>query len=231
MAAAAPADVASLTLKKAVDLIRSKGASPVELTQACLKRIEQYNAEAQRLHHRHPGAGARRGAGDGSGTAAWEVARAAARGPDRAQRQHRHGRRPHHRRERTVQGPRPVRRCRSRPATEEGGRHPARQAQSSRVRLRRLVDDDRVRHDAQPVGTRPRHRRIVGRTGRRRRRGPLLRVARDRYRRIRPHARRALRHRRVEADLRAGQHARRHDACRGRSITSVRCARASRMSR
>ena len=44
-AAAAPADVASLTLKKAVDLIRSKGASPVELTQACLRRIEQYNSK------------------------------------------------------------------------------------------------------------------------------------------------------------------------------------------
>ena len=45
MAAAAPADLASLTLKKAADLIRSKGASPVELTQACLKRIEQYNSK------------------------------------------------------------------------------------------------------------------------------------------------------------------------------------------
>ena len=45
VAAAAPADVASLTLKKAVDLVRSKGASPVELTQACLKRIDQYNSK------------------------------------------------------------------------------------------------------------------------------------------------------------------------------------------
>ena len=44
-APAAPGDVSSLTLKKAVDLIRSKGVSPVELTQACLKRIEQYNSK------------------------------------------------------------------------------------------------------------------------------------------------------------------------------------------
>jgi aspartyl-tRNA(Asn)/glutamyl-tRNA(Gln) amidotransferase subunit A len=36
-------DLAVLTLKKAFELLRSKGASPVELTQACLKRIEKYN--------------------------------------------------------------------------------------------------------------------------------------------------------------------------------------------
>jgi aspartyl-tRNA(Asn)/glutamyl-tRNA(Gln) amidotransferase subunit A len=36
-------DPAALTLKKASDLLRSRGASPVELTQACLKRIEEFN--------------------------------------------------------------------------------------------------------------------------------------------------------------------------------------------
>jgi aspartyl-tRNA(Asn)/glutamyl-tRNA(Gln) amidotransferase subunit A len=36
-------DLAGLTLKKASDLLRSKTASPVDLTQACLKRIEKYN--------------------------------------------------------------------------------------------------------------------------------------------------------------------------------------------
>jgi aspartyl-tRNA(Asn)/glutamyl-tRNA(Gln) amidotransferase subunit A len=36
-------DLTGLTLKKASDLLRSKGASSVELTQACLKRIEKYN--------------------------------------------------------------------------------------------------------------------------------------------------------------------------------------------
>src|SRR5438045_5854240 len=35
--------LASLTLKKASELLRSKGSSPVELTEACLKRIEKYN--------------------------------------------------------------------------------------------------------------------------------------------------------------------------------------------
>src|SRR5260370_32586494 len=36
-------DLAGLTLKKASELLRSKAASPLDLTQACLKRIDQYN--------------------------------------------------------------------------------------------------------------------------------------------------------------------------------------------
>lgn len=37
-------DLAVLTLKKASELLRSKAASPVDLTRACLKRIEKYNS-------------------------------------------------------------------------------------------------------------------------------------------------------------------------------------------
>jgi len=36
-------DLTGLTLKKASELLRSKGTSPVELTEACLKRIERLN--------------------------------------------------------------------------------------------------------------------------------------------------------------------------------------------
>ena len=36
-------DLASLTLKQASDLLRTKAVSPLELTQACLQRIEKYN--------------------------------------------------------------------------------------------------------------------------------------------------------------------------------------------
>ena len=36
-------DLTGLTLKKASQLLRSKGASPVELTEACPKRIDMYN--------------------------------------------------------------------------------------------------------------------------------------------------------------------------------------------
>lgn len=36
-------DLAGLTIKQASELLRSKAASPVDLTEACLKRIDQYN--------------------------------------------------------------------------------------------------------------------------------------------------------------------------------------------
>src|SRR5712671_4031707 len=42
--AAQSQDLVGLTLKKASDLVRTKAASPVELTQACLARIEKYNS-------------------------------------------------------------------------------------------------------------------------------------------------------------------------------------------
>jgi aspartyl-tRNA(Asn)/glutamyl-tRNA(Gln) amidotransferase subunit A len=37
-------DVTGLTLRKASELLRNKAVSPVDLTQACLKRIETYNS-------------------------------------------------------------------------------------------------------------------------------------------------------------------------------------------
>jgi len=43
-ALAQSADLADLSLASASDLLRKKAASPVELTQACLGRIEKYNA-------------------------------------------------------------------------------------------------------------------------------------------------------------------------------------------
>jgi len=42
-ASAETQDLTALTLKKASEVLRTKGASPVELTQACLGRIEKYN--------------------------------------------------------------------------------------------------------------------------------------------------------------------------------------------
>ena len=41
--AAEPNDLAALTITEAAKLLRSKSVSPVDLTQACLKRIERYN--------------------------------------------------------------------------------------------------------------------------------------------------------------------------------------------
>src|SRR5215472_3939480 len=37
-------DLAALTLKRASELIRNRASSPVDLTEACLKRIERYNS-------------------------------------------------------------------------------------------------------------------------------------------------------------------------------------------
>src|SRR5262252_8831119 len=39
----APDDLGKLTLKQASDLIRRRDVSPVELTEACLKRNDTYN--------------------------------------------------------------------------------------------------------------------------------------------------------------------------------------------
>ena len=37
-------DLAALTLKQASEMIRQRDVSPVELTEACLKRIDAYNS-------------------------------------------------------------------------------------------------------------------------------------------------------------------------------------------
>ena len=42
-AAPTPQDPAAFTIKQASDLLRRKSLSPVDLTQACLQRIEQLN--------------------------------------------------------------------------------------------------------------------------------------------------------------------------------------------
>jgi len=39
----APSDLTAINLRQASQLVRSNTVSPVELTQACLKRIERYN--------------------------------------------------------------------------------------------------------------------------------------------------------------------------------------------
>jgi aspartyl-tRNA(Asn)/glutamyl-tRNA(Gln) amidotransferase subunit A len=40
---AAPSDLATLTLRQASDMLRRRDVSPVDLTQACLNRIDKYN--------------------------------------------------------------------------------------------------------------------------------------------------------------------------------------------
>jgi Asp-tRNA(Asn)/Glu-tRNA(Gln) amidotransferase A subunit family amidase len=45
LAAASPSDPADLTVGEAIALLRQRKLTPVELTQACLKRIGQLNPQ------------------------------------------------------------------------------------------------------------------------------------------------------------------------------------------
>ena len=45
-------DLTTLTIGEAGDLVRRKAISPVELTLACLRRIERLNPVLNGLHHR-----------------------------------------------------------------------------------------------------------------------------------------------------------------------------------
>ena len=83
-------------------------------------------------------------------------------------------------------------------------RDAARQDQPGRVRDGLLERELRLRAGAEPVGPHARAGRLVGRQRRRRRRRARAVGARHRHRRLDPPARRALRDRRPEADLRHG---------------------------
>jgi aspartyl-tRNA(Asn)/glutamyl-tRNA(Gln) amidotransferase subunit A len=54
-----PDDLTGLSLSDASDLLDARKVSPVELTKACLARIERLNPSAERLHHRNRRTGAR----------------------------------------------------------------------------------------------------------------------------------------------------------------------------
>ena len=97
---------------------------------------------------------------------------------------------------------------------EGGGRGAARQAEPARVRVRRQHGRERLRPRAQPVVARALGGRLVGGLGRCRRRRPVLRRHRLRHGGLDPPARRVLRHRRPQADVRPREHARRHPARR-----------------
>ncbi len=96
--------------------------------------------------------------------------------------------------------------------TAAGAQRP-RQDQHGRVRDGFLERELGLRSGAQPVGPRPRSRRLLGRLGGGGRGWARPGGARHRHRRLDPPARRALRHRRPQTDLR-GDLALRHDRLR-----------------
>lgn len=86
------------TISELAQRLRRKEISPVEVTRACLDRIEKEKEEsrAQRVHHGNGRVGAGRSACSGRGNTAWAVARAAAWRSHRAEGLDRHGGGAHH---------------------------------------------------------------------------------------------------------------------------------------
>lgn len=72
-----------MPLRQASELLRSKDVSPVDLTRACLRRIETYNSSLKRFHHCHRRPGTGDSAPDGGGAKAGKVAGSSARYSDR----------------------------------------------------------------------------------------------------------------------------------------------------
>ena len=167
---------------KPSNLIRSKGASPVELTQACLKQIERYNsklnafitvvpeqaiaaaremeAEQQRGKWQGPLHGVPIALKDNIDTAGVHSTGASELFKDRV----------------------PSEDAEVARRLENAGRHPARQVNLHEFAYGGSSTTTAYGTMHEPVGTRPRHRRIVRRTWSRRRHGSSF-LARDRCRR------------------------------------------------
>jgi hypothetical protein len=85
-----PDDLTALSLRAAGDLLRARKVSPVELTNACLARIERLNPRPERVHHCESRSSARRCKKSGIGDRARPDTWAATRYPDRSERSVRH---------------------------------------------------------------------------------------------------------------------------------------------
>lgn len=105
-----PQDLTRLTLKKATELLRSKAASPVELTKACLHRVERYDSPVN-VYNRHRRISAHHRAPDGRRGPSRQMARTAAWHSHCPQRQYRYGWHKDNWRQRALQRPGANRRC------------------------------------------------------------------------------------------------------------------------
>ena len=116
-----------LSLAEASELVRVRKVSPLELTRACLARIEASIPSSTPSSRSRP-RGARGGARRRGRDRARGLEGPAPRDPDRAQGPGGHGGRAHDGGQQRVQGPRPRRGRRDRAAAPGGGRGAARQA-------------------------------------------------------------------------------------------------------
>ena len=199
----ATSTLSNLSLAEASELVRARKVSPLELTRACLARIEALDPKlnafitvtaesalaAARAAEEEIGRGSWKGPLHGIPIALKDLVDT--RGV------------------RTTAGSNvykdrvPAEDAEIVRRLEAAGAVLARQAEPARVRVRRQHGRERLRPRAQPVVARALGGWLVGGLGRRRRRRPVLRRDRLRHGRLDPPARRVLRHRRPQADATA----------------------------
>ena len=196
-------DWTGLTIHETVKALRDGRVTARALVDAYLGRIDATERDAGRLPDGRDGVGAGAGRRGGRALPARGPPAAPRGGAARDQGRALHARPPHDVRLAHPRGLRaPVRRDRRR-APGRRRRHRPRQDQLRRVRDGLLDGELRLPRDPQPLGPRPRAGRLVGRLRRRRGGRPGGRRPRHRHRRVGAAARRPLRRRRAQADLRS----------------------------
>ncbi len=222
-------DVLFASVRDLGAMLRARRISAVELTEACLARLETIGLAPRRGRHRHARARARAGPPREPGAARRKGPRSAPRHPVRGQGPPRDEGHPDELGRRAAARP-GVRRGRDgRASARGGGGDPVRQARHGRARGRpRLRQPRRELHRPRPhaVEPRPLERRLVERLGGGGRRRPRVVRARERDRRLDPHAGGLLRRHRPAPDLRPRLAPRRDDA-----LVHARQARADRAQR
>ena len=190
-------DLAQLDATAQAELVRSGEASPLELVDAAIARIEKLNPELNAVIHPLLRLGARRGAGRRCPTVRSAACRCCSRTSCAGDR-----RRPAPRGHAVPEGrglPRTTTPTRSRGSTSTPGFVVRRAHEHARARPRADHRARGVRPDAQPVGHDAHDRRVERRVGGGGRERHGRGRARERRRRLDPHPRELLRARRAEA--------------------------------
>ena len=202
-------DLPFLTIAEAARLIAARKLSPVELAEAYLVPHRRAGPSARQLRHPDRGARAGRSQGGGGGDHGRRPAQPHARHPVLPEGHLRHRRHPHDGDVEAAGRQRPDAGFRLPGEAGGGRRRTAGQERHLGVRAWRPILGRAVPAGTQSVEPRPFAGRFIVRIGRGGRGRVLAGDAGHRHRRVDPRSGRRVRHRRVEADLRPGQPARR----------------------